>query len=227
MTGWGGGDPIRVLLVEDHGIVREGIRLILAAVPDVTVVADAATGAEGIALFRRHWREPGIDVVVTDLHLPDFDGLEVVRRIRAHAPQARILFLSMYRDVEHIRGLLDSGVNGYLLKQSAAQELPEAIRAVARDETFLSPAIAGALLGQVRRTRERERQAERLTGRERQVLLLLSRGITSKEIGERLSLTTKTVENYRSRILGKLGVPNTAAAVGLAFQQGLLAESSG
>ncbi len=111
-------EHIRVLLIEDHGIIREGIHLILQGIPNVTVVADAPTGAEGVALFRRYWCEPGIGVVVTDLSLPDFDGMEVVRRIRAPAPAARVLFLSMYHDLKYIRSLLESGANGYLLKQS-------------------------------------------------------------------------------------------------------------
>lgn len=218
-------NPIRVLLIEDHGIVREGIRLILESVTDITVVADAATGEQGLALFRRHRYQPGIDVVVTDFSLPDLDGLVVVRQIKGEAPATRILFLSMYHDTEYIRALLASGANGYLLKQSSARELPEAIRAVARDETYLSPLIAKQMLGHLRRSHEREQQLDRLTEREQAILTLLSTGGTSKEIGEQLNLTKKTVENYRSRILSKLGVANTAAAVVVAVQQDLLAES--
>lgn len=137
---------IRVLLIEDHGIVREGIRLILDSTPDIEVVADAATGSEGVSLFQRYRHQPGIDVVVTDYSLPDFDGLAVVRQIKTSDAAARVLFLSMYHDTESIRALLHSGANGYLLKQAAVQELPEAVRAVARGETFLSPLMNDELM---------------------------------------------------------------------------------
>lgn len=213
--------PIRVLLIEDHGIVREGLRLILEATPDLAVVGDAPDGEAGVRLFEQLRAGAGVDVVVTDLGLPGVDGLEVLRRIKAMCPATRVLILTMYADDEHIRGMLDLGADGYLLKQAAGQDLAAAIRTVARGESFLSPAIARRLLTHGGRPAPR---AEPLTGRERQVLDLLGRGATSKEIGRRLGIGTKTVENHRGRILRKLGVANTAEAVSLGYRTGLIAE---
>jgi two-component system, NarL family, response regulator NreC len=168
-----------------------------------------------------------VDVLVTDLGLPDLGGLEVARRAKALVPGLRVLLVTMYTGEEHVRGMLDAGADGYLLKQAAGRELPAAIRAVARGETALSPSVARLLLTQVRRGRERERHGDVLTARERQVLGALAVGQTSKEIAGRLGLSTKTVENHRTRILHKLGAANTAAAVQLAYQQGLVDAAAG
>ena len=216
---------IRVILIEDHAMVREGLKLILQQAPDIAVLGEAGDGAGGLRLLQRLAAEGGVDVLVTDLGLPDLSGLEVTRRAKALLPGLRVLLVTMYTGEEHIRGMLDAGADGYLLKQSAAQDLPEAIRVVARGETALSPTVARLLLRQVRRGRER--RADLLSGRERQVLGELAEGQTSKEIARRLGLSPKTVENHRARILEKLGVANTAAAIGLAFQQGLVDAAAG
>ena len=215
---------IRVLLIEDHGIVREGVKLILDGAPNIEVVGEAVEGDQGVRLFERLAATDGVDVVVTDLGLPGISGLEVTRRIKALRPQARVLLLTMHADDEHIRGMLEQGADGYLLKQAAGQELVEAITVVARGETFLSPMVARRLMTQVQRGRERERYSALLTERERELLALLAEGATSKEIAQRLGLSVKTVENHRANILDKLGVANTAAAIGLAYQQGLIPE---
>ena len=217
-----GGGPIRVLLVEDHGIVREGVRRILEAEPDVAVVGEAADGAAAVRLFARLCDGPGVDVVVTDLGLPDLDGVEVARRVKEHRPGARVLLLSMFHDPRHVAGFVAAGADDYLLKHAAARELPAAVRAVAAGETYLSPAVAKGLVAHLRRSQARERQMERLTARERQVLGRLAEGATSKAIARALGLSVKTVENYRARLLEKLGVDNTAAAVALALRDGLL-----
>jgi DNA-binding NarL/FixJ family response regulator len=218
---------IRVILVEDHAMVREGLKLILQQAPDIAVLGEAGDGAGGLQLLQRLAAEGGVDVLVTDLGLPDLGGLEVTRRAKALLPGLRVLLVTMYTGEEHIRGMLDAGADGYLLKQSAAQELPAAIRVVARGETALSPSVARLLLKQVQRGRERERHGDNLTERERQVLGALAEGRTSKEIAARLVLSTKTVENHRARILEKLQVANTAAAIGLAYQQGLVDTAAG
>ncbi len=218
--------PIRVILVEDHGIVRAGLKLILHHEPDIDVVGDAAEGREGVNLFARYSLDDAmggpVDVVVTDLGLPDIGGLEVVRRVKELRPAVRVLILTMYADDEHIRGMLESGADGYLLKSAASHELAAAIRTVARGEVAISPVVARRLMSQFQRRREQERYATILTERERQVLNLLAEGATSKELAQQLGLSTKTVENHRSRILEKLGVANTAAAINLAAQHGLL-----
>jgi DNA-binding NarL/FixJ family response regulator len=215
------GDRIRVVLIEDHGIVREGLKLILQQAPDIAVLGEAGDGAGGLRLLQRLAAEGGVDVLVTDLGLPDLGGLEVARRAKALLPGLRVLLVTMYTGEEHIRGMLDAGADGYLLKQAAAQELPAAIRVVARGETALSPAVARRLLTQGRRGRERH--GDPLTERERQVLAELAAGRTSKEIARRLGLAAKTVDNHRARLLRKLGVATTGAAIAKAYREGLLA----
>jgi DNA-binding NarL/FixJ family response regulator len=213
--------PIRVIIIEDHGIVREGLRLILENSPGIAVVGEAANGLDGIALFERLTPD-GIDVVVTDLGLPDIDGLEVARRVKALYPDAHILVLSMHVDDEHVWGLLEAGIDGYLLKHVAGQELAQAIHSVARGETVLSPVVARRLMTHAKREHARSRQSDLLTQREREVLGLLAGGATSKEVAQHLGLRPKTVENHRAHILEKLGTANTAAAISFAYQEGLL-----
>jgi DNA-binding NarL/FixJ family response regulator len=215
--------PIRVLLIEDHALMREGVRLILEGTPGIAVVGAVADGEEGTRAFACLHDDPGIDVVLTDLHLPGCDGLEVMRRVKALAPGVRVLFLSMHQGREHAGGILEAGADGYLLKQSAVEDLSAAIHAVARGETFLSPAIARQLMTLLRHNGQPARQPDRLTERERQVLVLLAEGETSKGMARSLSLSVNTIDNHRARILSKLGVGNTAAAIRLASSRGLLA----
>lgn len=213
---------IRALIVEDHGIVREGLILILQQTDDIVVVGAAGDGATAKRLFERLLAENTVDIVITDLGLPDINGLEIVRHVKAQAPQVRTLILSMLSGDEQIRGMLEAGADGYILKQSAGQDLAQAIRTVMGGDTALSPLVARRMVQQVRRGRERDRHADMLSNREQQVLHLLADGSTSKEAARVLGLRTKTVENHRARILEKLRVSNTAAAIGLAYQEGLL-----
>jgi DNA-binding NarL/FixJ family response regulator len=214
---------IRVLLIEDHEIVREGIRLLLEKSSDLAIVGMAADGTNGVSLALRLASQDAVDVVVTDLGLPDIDGLEVIRQIKALHPQLRILILSMYTDDENIRGMIACGADGYLLKQSSVRELPEAIRAVARGETALAPPIARRMMSQMQQVhRGGEHAAEHLTTRELEVLQLIAIGETTKAIARRYGCQPKTVENHRGRILAKLGVNNTPAAITLGFQRGLI-----
>lgn len=216
---------IRVLLVEDYGTIREGLRLLLQGAGGIDVVGVADDGEGGLRLFKRLVAGEGVDVVVTDLGLPDIDGLEVARRIKADHPQMRVLLLSIFADDAHIQGMLEVGADGYVLKQITGQELAQAIRTVAGGEMALSPLIARRMAMQVQRNRERNRHADQLSAREREVLGQLAIGATSKEVARQLGLSKKTVENHRARILEKLSVSNTAA-VGLAYQEGLLQDGA-
>lgn len=211
---------IRILLVEDHAIFRQGVRLILQETPDMVVVGEAATGKEGVACFAS--LGDGVDVVITDLVLPDISGLEVLRQVKAQRPAVYVLLLTMYTDDEHIQGMIEAGVDGYILKQVAVEELITAVRTVQRGETALSPLVAKRIMGQLSRERVRERPADTLTARERQILRLLADGNTSKEIAQQLELSVNTIDNHRARILSKLGVHNTAAAIRLASRQGII-----
>lgn len=214
---------IRVLLIDDHPIVREGVRLILGQTPDIVAVGEAADGESGVRRFKDlSTRDEGVDVVVTDLNLPDISGLEVARRIKELRSTAAVLLLTMHADDEHVRGMMALGLEGYLLKQAAAQELPVAIRTVARGETFLSPRVARQLMMEIQAVQGRNQNTALLTERERQVLVLLASGETSKEIAHRLGLSAKTVDNHRARILQKLGVTNTAAAISYGYEQNLI-----
>ena len=216
---------IRVILIEDHTIVREGLKLIFSQLTGLQVLGDAPSGAEGVRLFTRLLRQGEfVDVVISDLGLPDISGLEVTRQVKALCPQTRVLILSMYTDQEHIAGILENGVDGYLLKQSSPLELADGIRAVARGEMALSPAVARRLFSQMHRQIRHEETAQAVTERERQVLRLVAQGHSSKEIARELDLSIKTVGNHRTRILEKLGAANTAEAIGLAYQIGLIAE---
>lgn len=224
-------DMIRILLIEDHGIVREGLRLLMQQTDDIVVAGEASTGRGGIQVLQRLMSDPAtaIDVLVTDLGLPDISGLEVTRQAKELFPQVRVLLLTMYDDMydddEHIRGMLETSADGYLLKQSAGKELAEAIRVIASGETVLSPSIARRLMTDLRRKNAKNNPSNDLSEREQQVLMLLAEGATSKLAARTLGLSPKTIENHRARILEKLGVVNTAAAITLAFQQGLIAPS--
>src|SRR4051794_36671959 len=183
---------IRVAVIEDHAVVRAGLRLILAHPADIAVVAEAADGAGGGRQVVR-LGPGGVDVLVTDVGLPDMDGAEVTRRVKRFAPAIRVLALTMHADDAHVRALLDAGADGYLLKQAVAAELVEVIRAVARGETALSPAVARRLATRVPRERQEQRRSTLLTHREREILSLLAQGATSTDVARRLAMAAKTV----------------------------------
>lgn len=216
---------ITAMLIEDHTIVREGLKLIIGQIDDVQLVGDAGSGLEGVRLFERLLRHgQPVDVVISDLALPDISGVEVTRRIKDLSPGTKVMILSMYADQEHIASILETGVDGYLLKQSTPAELADAVRAVAQGGMALSPAVARRLVTQMHQRLQHEETSHALTERELQVLTMLAHGATSKEVAHDLELSVKTVENHRARILEKLGVANTAAAIGRAYELGLMAD---
>lgn len=216
---------IDAILIEDHTIVREGLKLIINQMSDIRLVGDAGSGAEGLRLFEhlRH-QDQTPNVVISDLGLPDFSGIEVARRVKEASPRTAVLILSMYADQEHIARILESGVDGYLLKQSTPEELADAIHAVCVGGMPLSPLVARRLVNQMNRKLEQVETAQSLTDRELGVLSMLAHGATSKEIAQDLGLSVKTVENHRARILEKLDAVNTAAAIGRAYELGLMGE---
>lgn len=221
-------ETINAILVEDHTIVREGLKLIIGQVSDIRLLGDAATGSEGLALFTRLVNSgQQVNIVISDLGLPDISGIEVAGRIKDLRPETAVLILSMYADPEHISSILEAGIDGYLLKQSTPSELVSGIRAVAHGGMALSPVIARRLVNHVQRQKDDEASRQSLTERELQVLTLLAHGSTSKEIALDLALSVKTVENHRARILEKLDAVNTAAAIGRAYELGLMKEPSG
>jgi DNA-binding NarL/FixJ family response regulator len=199
--------------------------MILARLADMEVVGTAADGRAGISLIQGALAaaEP-IDVVITDIAMPDLDGTEFTRRIKALAPATRVIACTMHADDVHIGDVLNAGADGYLLKYAVADELADAIRAVARGETVFSPTVARQLATRVMRERRHERLAMLLTFREREILSLLALGATSKDVGRRFGMNPKSVENARARILTKFGVKNMPAAIAVATKEQLLLE---
>lgn len=212
--------PIRVLVADDHAIVRTGIRHVLESEPGFVVVAEASTGAEALALAASH--HP--DVVVLDISLPGDSGLRVAAELRQRSPETQVLMLSMHDNTEYVLESLRAGAHGYLLKDTAAMELRGAIRAVRRGESFFSPAIAGRLSAVVRGdpADSISRALAQLTGRERQVLVGVAEGHTNREIAVRLGISHRTVESHRESLMKKLGVRTVAGLTRLALEAGLV-----
>ncbi len=211
---------IRVLLADDHAVVRDGLRALLEAQPDLHVVGDAAEGREAVRLTT----ELRPDVAVIDLAMPELNGLEATRQIHEHCPSTRIIILSMYSTTEHIYQTLQAGASGYLLKEVAGTEVIEAVRAVHAGHRYLSRKISETVLTDYLRRHEpgeAESPLARLSPREREIIQLVAEGRTSAEIAARLALSSKTVETYRSRLMTKLGINDLPSLVKFAIQHGL------
>ena len=214
----------RILLADDHAVLRAGLRLLIEAQADMTCVGEAGDGVELLAQVER--LRP--DLVLLDLSMPRLGGLVALPEIRRKAPDARILVLTMHADDEYLRQSLKAGAAGYVLKQAADQELLLAIRAVMRGEVYIHPAMTRSLLGDlVDRSRDATaaaREEDALSEREAEVIKQVARGHTNQEIADRLGLSVKTVETYRARAMEKLGLANRAALVRYALEKGWLGE---
>jgi two-component system response regulator NreC len=209
---------IRVLVADDHTIVRQGVVSLLEASGDCTVVAQASDGVE--AVEQAVATSP--DVAVVDIGMPRLSGLEAVRRIRHEAPRVRILVLTMHEEEEYVVHLVKAGASGYLVKDSAATDLLAAVRALARGQGYLGPYAARVLAEQYRRPEEAADPYGALTPREREVFHLVVDGKTTKEIAKQLGISPKTAENHRARLMEKLDVHNTAELVRYAAKKRLL-----
>jgi two-component system response regulator NreC len=210
---------IRILLADDHAVMRAGLRLLIDNQPDMEVVAEAGDGLQ--AVERAAALQP--DVVVLDLTMPLMDGLTCLRQIRERAPQAQVLILTMHADEQYLRDALARGAAGYVVKQAADQEVLSAIRAVMRGEVYIHPSMTKALLGELvdqSAAPQTEDAASLLSEREAQVIKQVARGHTNQEIAEKLSLSVKTVETYRARAMEKLGLSGRAALVRYAMEKG-------
>jgi DNA-binding NarL/FixJ family response regulator len=210
-------DPIRVLLVDDHPLVRAGIRRVLETRPGLTVVGEASNGAEAISLVES--LEP--DIVVLDLTMPEVDGLDVLNRLRRRSGTLRILVLTMHAQGEYVRRAIDAGADGYVLKESAVQELLTAIDMVRNGHPYYSPRIE-AELAQSMESAERSPDAARLTGREREVLRGIARGLSTKEMAARLAISARTVETHRANLMRKLEIRSIARLTQYAIRAGLV-----
>ncbi|WP_436697799.1 response regulator [Nocardioides sp. BYT-33-1] len=214
------GGRIRVLLADDHALVRHGVRLILEQQPDIEVVAEAADGAEAVALLRRH----DVDLVVLDIAMPTMTGLQAAREINRRREPPRILMLSMHDNEQYFFEALKLGASGYVLKSVVDEDLVEACRAAMRGEAFVYPGAMGAI---VRDYLDRLARGERvpetvLTPREDEVLKLIAEGRSSREIARLLSISVKTVEKHRSNILARLGMSDRTQLTRYAIRAGLV-----
>lgn len=209
-------NPVRVMLVDDHAVVRMGFRLLLEGAADIRVAAEADCGEEAVRAFS----DVKPDVVVMDISMPGIGGLEAIDRILAREPQARILVLSAHEDVMHARRVLKAGAVGYLTKRSAAEELIQAIRQVAQGKTYLEPSIAQQLA--VQQLSGEKSVVDMLSEKEFKVFLALAKGTSVTEIAEIMSLSPRTVGTHLYNIKQKLGASNSAELAIIAIRAGLL-----
>ncbi|HEY0456038.1 MAG TPA: response regulator transcription factor [Verrucomicrobiae bacterium] len=215
------GKAIRVLLVDDHPIVLEGLKSYLATHPDLEVVGFATNGAEAL----RQARALSPDIILLDITMPDVNGIESLLQLRKQVPAARVLVLSMHKSREYVSQSVQSGARGYVLKDSAPAELANAIKAVSRGEVYFSPAVNKIIVDEIALGNRRAAPwaaPSPLSQRERDVLSLLADGCNSKEISSRLTLSVRTVETHRERIMRKLNIHNIAGLTKFAIQKGLV-----
>ncbi|MGH9387739.1 MAG: response regulator [Vicinamibacterales bacterium] len=210
--------PVRVILADDHTLVRAGIRRIIEAQPGYVVVGEAADGNEAIATIRR----VDADVLVLDLKMEGQDGFDVLRVAKAERPQLKVIVLTMHAGREYVARTLEEGANGYLLKDSAVQDLTAAIEAVRSGGSYFSPAIQQQMADILKGESRVPHDLRSLTERERKVLTLLARGLSTKEIAAALEIGTRTVETHRSNLMRKLGVRSVALLTQMAIREGMV-----
>ena len=209
--------PIRVLVVDDHAVVRSGIRLLLAQEPDIEPVGEASTGRE--AIFEARSLKP--DVVLMDVVMPDQTGLEALPQLLREHPDVKVLFLSIEDDPRHVREAFAAGASGYVLKEAADTEVVDAVREVARGGRYVNPEL-GARLVAAEAEAQRRAEEDPLSDREREVLRLLALGHTNQEIARQLYISVRTAETHRAHIMQKLGLTSRAELVRYAMSRGLL-----
>lgn len=210
---------VRVLLADDHILVRAGLRKLLESIPDIEVIGEAG---DGLALLRLAAElRPGL--VLMDIAMPGLNGLEATARLTKEWPDIKVLILSMHQTEEYVRMALRHGAAGYLLKDAAPTELEQALRSLSRGETYLSPAVSkGVLSDYVKRLRDDQPTGARLTPRQREVLQLVAEGLSSKEIARRLDLSIKTVDTHRGQVMKQLDIHEVAGLVRYAMRIGLV-----
>jgi DNA-binding NarL/FixJ family response regulator len=217
-------DIIRVVLADDHAVVRAGLKAVLGVAPDIEVVGQAADGREAVELAERLHPH----VIVMDLSMPNMDGIDATKVVTALPDPPKVLVLTMHDEAEYLRPLLEAGAAGYLVKSVADRDLVVAVRAVAHGDVYVGPTAARVLAKEFTRhdpaKADRER-FDKLTQRERDVLRLIAQGYTAPEVGERLFISPKTVDTYKQRIQEKLGLTHRAEYVQFALKLGLLTDA--
>ena len=212
---------LRVLLADDHAIVREGLKALINAHPDMEVVGEATDGRTACAKTK----ELRPDVVVMDVSMPDVNGVQATREVHRQWPDIKVLALTVHEERSYLRELMEAGASGYVLKRSAAEDLVHALRVVARGDVYLDPSVAAVVLGKLTRTHRQETPSPDLSERETEVLQLIAQGHSNKEIAGRLRISVKTVETYKARSMEKLGLTGRADIVRFALQNGWLQDA--
>jgi len=215
-------NKIKILLADDHTVVRQGLKVLLEAQPDMAVVGEAATGRQAMQIARKQMP----DVVVMDIAMPSLNGLEATRQIIRDVPSAKVLILSSYNDDEYVSQLTEAGASGYLLKQTAATDLIRAIREIRKGKSFFSPAVSRRLLEYYRETIVKGTRVPRprpiLTSRETEVLQLIAEGEGNKQIAAELGISIKTVEKHRQQVMNKLHIHEVAGLTRYAISKGMI-----
>ena len=211
---------IKVLVADDHTILRQGIKSLLANEEEIEVIGEAKNGREALTIIE----ETLPDVILMDIAMPGLNGLEATRRIKKKFPRMKVLVLTMYTNEEYIFQILNAGANGYLVKETAFQDLISAIKAVYKNEAFMSPSISKKVINSyIKRAQNDEKQTcEILTTREREILQLIVEGNSSKKIAEILFISPKTVETHRTHIMDKLNIHNRTGLVKYAIRKGIV-----
>lgn len=210
--------PIRVVLADDHTLVRSGIRRILEAQPGFAVVGEAADGEEAVALVRATMP----DVIVLDLNMPGLGGLDALPPLKIAQPSLKVVVLSMHAGREYVARAMKGGANAYLLKDSAVQDLVAAVEAVLVGQSYFSPSIQALMAELIRGDSKEPARGTTLTDREREVLGWLARGLSSKEVARRLDISVRTVETHRANLMHKLGVKSVALLIQVALREGII-----
>ncbi len=212
--------PIRVLIVDDHAILREGLKMVLGLEPDLEVAGEAGNGRDGVSLAAQ--LQP--NVVLLDVLMPGLDGIDACRQIKSANPDIRVLMLTSHTAAQAVEAAVLAGASGYLVQNGGRDELLGSVRAVAQGESLLSPSVAAEVLARftVLARKERERENDLLSGREKEVLALVARGLTNRQIAAELVLSENTARNHLSHILDKLGLSRRAQVAAYAAQRGLL-----
>jgi len=217
---------VRILLVDDHTIVRQGLRALLEAQPGFTVVGEAENGRDAV----KKAQELAPDVVIMDIAMPILNGLEATRQIKRLLPETKVLALTMYNDEEYVFQILKSGASGYLIKETAANELITAIESVNTGNPFFSPLISRKIMESYLKEDEDKKargETDKLTNREKEVLQLIAEGYTNNEIGNLMNISVKTVETHRAHIMSKLDIHDVAGLIKYAIRKGLVVLDTG
>jgi DNA-binding NarL/FixJ family response regulator len=213
---------IKVFLIEDHNLVRAGIKSLLAQLQGVEVAGEAGNGREALRMMKEEM--PAVpDIVLTDIAMAGLNGMETTARITKHFPNVRVIVLSMYANEEYVMQALRAGAAGYLVKEAATSELELAIRAVARGDTYLSPAVSGKVIDKtLGRIVPQNSPLERLTPRQREILQLIAEGRSTKQIADTLKLSVKTVETHRAQLMSRLEIYDVPGLVRYAIRVGMI-----